>query len=49
MLILLCTQFIPGAMLITPIFIIFKNLGMLNSLFALVLVNTTFHFPLIPY
>ena len=37
--------FIPGAMLITPIFIIFKNLGMLNSLFALVLVNTTFHFP----
>ena len=45
MLILLCTQFIPGAMLITPIFIIFKNLGMLNSLFALVLVNTTFHFP----
>ncbi|ENZ20226.1 carbohydrate ABC transporter permease [Enterocloster clostridioformis] len=45
MLLLLCTQFIPGAMLITPIFIIFKNLGMLNSLFALVLVNTTFHFP----
>lgn len=45
MLLLLCTQFIPGAMLITPIFIIFKNLNMLNSLFALVLVNTTFHFP----
>lgn len=45
MLILLCTQFIPGAMLITPIFIIFKNLNMLNSLFALVLINTTFHFP----
>lgn len=44
MLILLCTQFIPGAMLITPIFIIFKNLNMLNSLFALVLINTTFHF-----
>lgn len=45
MLILLCTQFIPGAMLITPIFIIFKNLNMLNSLFALVLINATFHFP----
>lgn len=45
MLILLCTQFIPGAMLITPIFIIFKNIGLLNNLFALVLVNTTFHFP----
>ena len=45
MLVLLCTQFIPGAMMITPIFIIFKNLGMLNSLFSLVLVNTTFQFP----
>lgn len=45
MLVLLCTQFIPGAMLITPIFIIFKNIGLLNNLFALVLVNTTFHFP----
>jgi multiple sugar transport system permease protein len=45
MLILLCTQFIPGAMLITPIFLIFKNLNLLNSLFALVLVNTTFQFP----
>ena len=45
MLILLCTQFVPGAMLITPLFIIFKNLGMLNNLFALVLINTTFQFP----
>lgn len=45
MLILLCTQFIPGAMLVTPIFLIFKNINMLNSLFALVLVNTTFQFP----
>ena len=26
MLILLCTQFIPGAMLLTPMFLIFKNL-----------------------
>lgn len=45
MLTLLCTQFIPGAMLITPLFIIFKNLGMLNSRFALVIVNTAFYFP----
>lgn len=45
LLILLCTQFIPGAMLITPIFIIFKNLNLLNSLFALVLINATFNFP----
>ncbi len=45
LLLLLCTQFIPGAMLITPIFLIFKNLNMLNNLFALVLINATFQFP----
>lgn len=45
LLVLLCTQFIPGAMLITPIFIIFKNLNLLNNLFALVLINATFNFP----
>jgi len=45
MLVLLCTQFIPSAMLITPMFIIFKNIGLLNNLFALVLVNTTFQIP----
>ncbi len=45
MLILLCTQFVPGAMLLTPMYIIFKNLHLLNSLWALVLVNVTFRFP----
>lgn len=45
LLVLLCTQFIPGAMMITPTFIIFKNLHLLNSLFALVLINITFQFP----
>ena len=45
LLVLLCTRFIPGAMLITPIFIIFKNLNLLNNLFALVLINATFNFP----
>lgn len=45
MLVLLCTQFIPSAMLITPMFIIFKKIGLLNNLFALVLVNTTFQIP----
>lgn len=45
LLVLLCTQFIPGAMMITPTFIIFKNLHMLNNLFALVLINITFQFP----
>lgn len=45
MLVLLCTQFIPSAMLITPMFIIFKKIGLLNNLLALVLVNTTFQIP----
>lgn len=45
MLILLCTQFIPGAMLLTPMFILFKQFNMLNSLLALALVNTTFQIP----
>lgn len=45
LLVLLCTQFIPGAMMITPTFIIFKNLHLLNNLFALVLINITFQFP----
>lgn len=44
-LILLCTQFVPSAMLLTPMFILFKNLHMLNNLFALALVNTTFQIP----
>lgn len=45
MLILLCTQFIPGAMMITPTFIIFQKMHLLNNLFALVLINITFQFP----
>jgi len=45
MLALLCTQFIPGAMLLIPMFILFKTLGLLNSLFALVIINITFQTP----
>lgn len=45
LLILLCTQFIPGAMLLTPMFLIFKNIGLLNNLFGIVLVDVTFHVP----
>ncbi|MBQ9910481.1 MAG: carbohydrate ABC transporter permease [Lachnospiraceae bacterium] len=45
MLALLCTQFIPGAMLLTPMYLIFRNLKMLDSLWALVLVDITFRFP----
>jgi multiple sugar transport system permease protein len=46
MLVLLMTQFVPPAMLIIPLFIIFKQVGLLNTLVALVLVNTTFELPL---
>ena len=46
MLVLLMTQFVPAAMLIIPLFIIFKQLGLLNTLIGLVLINTTFELPL---
>jgi multiple sugar transport system permease protein len=46
MLVLLMTQFVPAAMLIIPLFIIFKQIGLLNTLVGLVLINTTFELPL---
>jgi multiple sugar transport system permease protein len=46
MLVLLMTQFIPAAMFIIPLFVIFKEIGLLNTLIGLVLVNTTFELPL---
>jgi multiple sugar transport system permease protein len=45
MLTLLCTQFIPHTMMIIPFFIIFKNLGLVSNLLALVIVYTTFQVP----
>lgn len=45
MIVLLCTQFIPGAMLISPLFLIFKSLNLLNSRVALILINTAFQLP----
>ena len=46
MLVLLTTQFVPPAMLIIPLFIIFKQIGLLDTLLGLVLVNSTFELPL---
>ena len=46
MLVLLTTQFVPAAMLIIPLFIVFKQLGLLDTLLGLVLVNSTFELPL---
>jgi multiple sugar transport system permease protein len=43
---LLCTQFVPGAMMLIPLFVIFKNAGLLNSLTGLVIADTAFQLPL---
>jgi multiple sugar transport system permease protein len=43
---LLCTQFIPGAMMLIPLFVIFKNAGLLNSLTGLIVADTAFQLPL---
>ncbi len=45
MLILLCTQFIPSAMLIIPLFITFSKLDLINSYWSLILSYTTFQIP----
>jgi len=41
MFMMLATQFLPAAMLILPLFIIFRNMGLLNNHFSLVIINTT--------
>jgi multiple sugar transport system permease protein len=41
MFMMLSTQFIPAAMLIIPLFIIFRNMNLLNNLISLVIINTT--------
>ena len=41
MFMLLSTQFIPAAMLLVPLFIIFRNMNLLNNLFSLVIINST--------
>ncbi|MEV0407363.1 carbohydrate ABC transporter permease [Actinoallomurus sp. NPDC050550] len=43
---MLCTQFIPGAMMLIPLFQIFNTLRLTNSLWSLVIADTVFHLPL---
>jgi multiple sugar transport system permease protein len=43
---LLLTQFIPPALLIIPIFVIFNGLGLLNTLLGVVIIVATFELPL---
>jgi multiple sugar transport system permease protein len=46
MLALLCSQFVPGALLLVPLFEIFAELQMINSLGSVVLAETVFQLPL---
>ncbi|MFJ3668662.1 carbohydrate ABC transporter permease [Streptomyces sp. NPDC090106] len=46
MLALLCSQFVPGALLLVPLFEIFANLQMINSLGSVILAETVFQLPL---
>ncbi len=45
-LLILITQFLPLAVLIIPLYIIMKNLGLLNTRLALILANCSFILPL---
>jgi multiple sugar transport system permease protein len=44
--VMLCTQFIPGAMMLIPLFQIFNTLYLTNTLWALIIADTVFHLPL---
>ncbi|AXI81665.1 carbohydrate ABC transporter permease [Peterkaempfera bronchialis] len=46
MLALLCTQFVPGAMMLIPLFNIFRTLDLIDSRWSLVIAETTFQLPL---
>ncbi|UJF32637.1 carbohydrate ABC transporter permease [Paenibacillus hexagrammi] len=45
MILLLCTQFIPAAMLIIPLFLIFKSMSLISSPLSLVITYTTIQLP----
>ncbi|MCT9092531.1 carbohydrate ABC transporter permease [Streptomyces sp. ASQP_92] len=46
MLILLCSQFIPGALMLVPLFQIFADLRMINSLGSVIIAEAVFQLPL---
>lgn len=46
MIVLLCTQFVPGAMMLIPLFQVLNSLHLINSLWGLILVNAVFELPL---
>jgi multiple sugar transport system permease protein len=46
MLALLCSQFVPGALLLVPLFEIFAELQLINSLLSVIIAETVFQLPL---
>lgn len=46
MLALLCSQFVPGALLLVPLFQIFADLSLINSLMSVIIAETVFQLPL---
>jgi multiple sugar transport system permease protein len=42
----LCTQFIPGAMMLIPLFDIFRTIGLINTPWSIVIADTVFGLPL---
>jgi multiple sugar transport system permease protein len=46
MLMMLCTQFIPGAMMLIPLFDIFRATFLINSLWSIVVAEAVFQLPL---
>ncbi|GGU98510.1 transporter [Kitasatospora herbaricolor] len=46
MLALLCTQFVPGAMMLIPLFNIFQTLDLIDSRWSLIIAESTFQLPL---
>ncbi|MEG0896503.1 MAG: carbohydrate ABC transporter permease [Ruthenibacterium sp.] len=46
-LILLCSQFLPMAMMVIPLFMTFKSMGLIDSLFSVVLASLAFRLPFI--
>ncbi|MGI5483430.1 carbohydrate ABC transporter permease [Streptomyces lavendofoliae] len=46
MLALLCSQFIPGALMLVPLFEIFREMRMINSLGSVIIAETVFQLPL---
>ena len=46
MVLLLCTQFVPGAMMLIPLFQVLNSLGLINDLWGVVIVDSVFQLPL---